>query len=712
MNKKIHIKTLDRNAFISRTPILNEGTSLNKREEILKYFQAAWELEERLYESLKEDKVFYLRANPLRHPLIFYYGHTVVFYINKLILSGLISNRIDPKFESMFAVGVDEMSWDDLNEKHYDWPEVKAVRKYRNDAKELIERLIRELPFSMPINWDSQFWVILMGIEHQRIHIETSSVLIRELPIDCVQSTELFQICKERGAAPENILLEVKSGKVSLRKEHDNALYGWDNEYGSYHSEVKDFNASKYLVSNQEYMTFVKDNGYKQKNWWTEEGWNWLQYKKCEYPAFWLKKGDQWKLRCMTEIIDMPWDWPVEVNYLEAKAFCNWKSAKTGKEIRMPTEPEYYRLYDWAKIPNQVYQDQASGNINLEHFASSCPVNKFEANGFYDVIGNVWQWTETPISGFNGFKVHPLYDDFSAPTFDGKHNLIKGGSWISTGNLAIREARYAFRRHFFQHAGFRYVESEEKIKLKTDYYETDELVSQYCEFQYGEEYFGIENYTTHCMRHIKKYLGGINKNSALDLGCATGRMSFELAKYFNQVTGLDFSVRFIRIGTQLKETGKLKYVRTEEGKLTSPRACTLSDLGLAPYRDRVQFFQADVCNLKGLYTGYDLIFAGNLIDRLYNPIQFLKEISTRVNQGGLLIISSPYTWREEFTEREYWVGGFRKNGERYTSFEGLKDILHDRFELLDKPFDIPFVIRETRRKYQHSISQLTVWRKK
>ena len=63
-------------------------------------------------------------------------------------------------------------------------------------------------------------------------------------------------------------------------------------------------------------------------------------------------------------------------------------------------------------------------------------MTEFRFGDFYDVIGNVWQWTETPITGFKGFEVHPYYDDFSTPTFDAKHNLIKGGSWISTGNEA------------------------------------------------------------------------------------------------------------------------------------------------------------------------------------------------------------------------------------------------------------------------------------
>ncbi|MGY8784664.1 MAG: SUMF1/EgtB/PvdO family nonheme iron enzyme, partial [Pseudomonadales bacterium] len=107
----------------------------------------------------------------------------------------------------------------------------------------------------------------------------------------------------------------------------------------------------------------------------------------------------------------------------------------------------------------------------------------------YDVTGNVWQWTESPIDGYPGFNVHPWYDDFSTPTFDGKHNLIKGGSWISTGNETLASSRYAFRRHFFQHAGFRMVisEQEPKKQAQDNVYETDELIAQYCEFHYGNE---------------------------------------------------------------------------------------------------------------------------------------------------------------------------------------------------------------------------------
>ena len=702
----------DRDLLVTKTPILNEGSPEEKRAELLTYFRATWELDERLYDCLNGQEAFLHRADPLRHPLAFYFGHTATFYVNKLILAGIISERVNPKYESMFAVGVDEMSWDDLNDKHYDWPTIQETKEYRVEAKKMIENLILELPLTIPINWESQFWVIVMGIEHQRIHIETSSVLIRQLPIDLVKENSLFKICEEWGNAPENELKKVKSGKVSIGKSKENPLYGWDNEFGKYNSKVKSFHAAKYLVSNQEFKTFVDDAGYQTEKWWTEEGWSWVQYKKCEYPLFWEKEGETWKFRSMLNQIDMPWNWPAEVNYLEAKAFCNWKSAKTGKKLRMPTEAEYYLLRDSLKIEDQPEWQTAPGNINLEHYASSCPVDRFETKGFYDVIGNVWQWTEMPISGLDGFEIHPFYDDFSTPTFDAKHNLIKGGSWISTGNLAIRDSRYAFRRHFFQHAGFRYIESDVEVEIETDYYETDDLVSQYCEFQYGQEYFGVENYSKACLSLLDRHLTNLNKGNALDLGCATGRTTLELAKTFDKVTGLDFSARFIRIGTQLKETGKLNYIRQEEGKLSTYQELKLSDYDLDASRDKVSFYQADACNLKSIFTNYDLIFAGNLIDRLYDPLKFLQDISNRLNENGILVLTSPYTWLEEFTEADKWVGGYRKDGEPFTTLDGLKEILDEKFELIDEPKDVPFVIRETARKYQHTIAQMTIWRKK
>ncbi len=694
----------------TKTTILTEGDTEAKRAEILDYFLKSFEIDERLYDILNAPEAFYLRAEPLRHPLIFYFGHTATFYINKLVIAKIIPRRINPRFESMFAVGVDEMSWDDLNEAHYDWPTPEQVLAYRHEVRATVERLIKTLPLKLPIHWNDPFWAIMMGIEHQRIHLETSSVIIRQLPLHLVQHLPLWEICSDSGVAPTNELLPVAGGTVCLGKERSHPLYGWDNEYGRHEAEVPEFTASRYLVSNAEFKEFVDAGGYGHEVWWTEEGWNWRSFKQAEFPLFWLRDTDgSFQLRTVAEIIPMPWNWPVEVNCLEAKAFCNWKAGQTGRPIRLPTEDEYNLFRDLAEIPDQPWWTEAPGNINLEHFASPCPVDNFRFGDFFDVIGNVWQWTETPIYAFDGFEIHPWYDDFSTPTFDTRHNLIMGGSWISTGNEATRNSRYAFRRHFYQHAGFRYVESEAPVVVVDDAYETDTLVAQYCHFHYGPEYFGVPNFSARLAQLCCDAMMGRPTVKALDLGCALGRASFELARCFEGVTGLDFSTRFFRLAADMQERGHLRYALPEEGELVSYHEVRLEQLGLTAVREKVEFYQADACNLPTKFTGYDLVLAANLIDRLYSPRRFLETIAERMNPGGILVIASPYTWQTEFTKREEWLGGYRFGGENFTTLEGLKEVLEPRFRMLGEPREVPFVIREHKRKFQHTLSEVTVW---
>jgi putative 4-mercaptohistidine N1-methyltranferase len=132
-------------------------------------------------------------------------------------------------------------------------------------------------------------------------------------------------------------------------------------------------------------------------------------------------------------------------------------------------------------------------------------------------------------------------------------------------------------------------------------------------------------------------------------------------------------------------------------------------LGLEHAIDRVEFLQGDATNLKPQFTGYDLILAANLLDRLYDPQGFLTAIHERLNVGGILVMTSPYTWLEEFTKKEHWPGGIRKAGEPYWTLDALKELLGPRFNMIDAPQDIEFVIRETRRKFQHTRAEVTVW---
>jgi hypothetical protein len=97
-------------SYIKNCVKLDVGTIEEKRNEIRKQFLQTYELDEKLFDLLKDKKYLYEQPNKLRHPLIFYFGHTASFYINKLILANIIKHRVNPLFESIFAIGVDEMS--------------------------------------------------------------------------------------------------------------------------------------------------------------------------------------------------------------------------------------------------------------------------------------------------------------------------------------------------------------------------------------------------------------------------------------------------------------------------------------------------------------------------------------------------------------------------------------------------------------------------
>ncbi|QDX82129.1 SAM-dependent methyltransferase [Denitratisoma sp. DHT3] len=699
-------------ALFPRTPHLAGTDAEAKRAEIRRYFHATADRYESLFETLIGDEAYYKKPISLRHPLIFYLGHTATFFINKLFVAGLIGQRIDPRLESMFAVGVDEMSWDDLNDAHYDWPSVEAVRAYRRRVREVVDTFIAETPLTLPVDWQNPFWIVLMGIEHERIHLETSSVLIRQHDLCYVRPHPDWQPCRTTGPAPENDLVPVAAGTVRIGKDYADPVYGWDNEYGRHEAAVPAFEASRHLVSNQEFLAFVEAGGYADDSLWQEEGLAWRNFARARQPTFWLRRDGQWRLRLMCEEVPMPWDWPVETNYHEAKAFCAWKARASGLPVRLPSEDEWYRLHAVSGVADPVPERACEANLHLDHGASSCPVTRFRHGEFYDVVGNVWQWTETPTYPFDGFAVHPVYDDFTTPTFDNRHNLIKGGAWISCGDEALAAARYAFRRHFFQHAGFRYVAAAAPAPAPAVGYESDRMLSEYSEFHYGGEHFGVPNFPRTLAQLAIRALGGRPARRALDIGCATGRASFELARHFERVTGIDFSARFIGAGVRLAEDGVLRYTLADEGELVSYREVRLADLGLDAVRGKVEFFQGDACNLKDIFTGYDLVFAANLIDRLYSPKKFLDGLAGRVNPGGLLLIATPCTWLEEHTPRAEWIGGFKRDGESFTTLDGLKEILLPHFRLLEGPLEVPFVIRETRRKHQHTLSEVTLWERR
>ena len=240
-------------------------------------------------------------------------------------------------------------------------------------------------------------------------------------------------------------------------------------------------------------------------------------------------------------------------------------------------------------------------------------------------------------------------------------------------------------------------------------YETDLIASQYCEFHYGDEYFSVKNFPKEIAKIALKYT--TNKTKALDIGCSVGRASFELKKEFEKVDGLDFSNKFIQIANQMKKDKYLKYINILEGDCTVSKKVNLEYLNLDINTNDLNFYQADAMNMDKSFKDYDLVIAVNLIDRLTNPSIFLNDIEKRISENGILLIASPYTWMQEYTPKENWLGGYKKDDKIINTIDGLHKILDNKFELIDEE-KVEFVIRETKNKYQHTISNVSVWKLK
>jgi 5-histidylcysteine sulfoxide synthase len=437
------------------------------RPEILAYFQRAWQIEDSLMKSLVNPETFYTNPDPLRNLLIFYLGHSAVFYINKLVRVGLLEQRLNPHFERLFEIGVDPEKPEEIANifDNLRQAEVTAVWQYRDQVYNAISELIDNLRnIALPINPEHPLWALMMAIEHQYIHIETSSMLIRQLPVEQLQCPESWQYAPTNGYTTANEMIEVTGGTVRLGKPQDSNIYGWDIEYGDRIVNVATFQASKYLITNAEFLDFVKDGGYENQDYWHEQSWAWKVQHDIKHPKFWipldqnvgaLHQHFEYKYRAMFDEIVMPFDFPVEVNHYEAIAYCRWK----GNHTRLMSEAEWYlATYGSSEIAQAADSQAENYNLNLK-FASPSPVGYLPQAkndvGLYDLRGNVWEWLSDHLMPLTGYEPHYLYESYSAPYFDTKHNMMAGGSWITSGTEAEKYYRNWFRPNFYQHAGFR-----------------------------------------------------------------------------------------------------------------------------------------------------------------------------------------------------------------------------------------------------------------
>ena len=231
-----------------------------------------------------------------------------------------------------------------------------------------------------------------------------------------------------------------------------------------------------------------------------------------------------------------------------------------------------------------------------------------------------------------------------------------------------------------------------------DYYEQRSTVEEYLAFHYpdGDPLVALLGDRTPPLADrfpfaIRKlWRGGAR---ALDVGAAVGRVTFDLARDHDLVWGLDRAHALMRGAAQVQQNRCVGYRTQVEGRLHESHEVAVN----AP--SNAAFLVGDALSLPFGDGGFDTVVALNLIDRVPDPARALDELGRVTRNGGTLILSSPYTWLEEYTPAKSWLGGFERNGEPVRGIESVRSRLAGAFEL-QAEFRMPFFIPHHERSGQ------------
>jgi iron(II)-dependent oxidoreductase len=251
------------------------------------------------------------------------------------------------------------------------------------------------------------------------------------------------------GALPGDA--RIRGGRYTIGADPADG-FAFDNEKWAHEVELGDFAIARAAVTNAQFAAFVEDGGYANRHFWADDGWAWRENARAEHPIYWeAANGGRgtaaFRRRQFDRLAVLRDHEPVShVNYFEAQAYCAW----AGR--RLPTEAEWEvaatgsqrRRYPWGDEPPQA------GHANLDGaIGTTCDVGAFETGesptGCRQMLGNVWEWTQTTFEPYPGFTIDP-YAEYSAPWF-GSHKVLRGGAWSTRRRLITTRWRNFYRPH-------------------------------------------------------------------------------------------------------------------------------------------------------------------------------------------------------------------------------------------------------------------------
>lgn len=411
----------------------------------LSVLETAWYLSDSVFDEVITSKHALTRPIHLRNPFIFYLGHLPSF--TWATLSKLHSlPPVHSTYDQLFVRGIDPDVEDPT--KCHDhpapppqWPSWNEVQNYKNAVRNHVRTLVTQQGRKLSRE-------IRLFAEHDLMHIETLHYMLAQgkRPPKSCRACPFYRA--PHISPPATEWIRVEGGTVALGLP-DADFFVWDNEMNGERVDVNTFEIGKYAVSIGEYLSFVRRGGYKNRDLWKEMDWEWVTRECMAHPASWAYVDGGFLVLTGKEVlsVDQVADWPVSASLAEARAYATWAGGYIGSEKEWLLAA-YGSDGARAEIPEYDVMTGSPTSVK-EGLISNC--------GAVGMVGNGWELLDTKFEAFRGFESMKEYAEYSSDFFDGKHFVLKGGSW-ATHKLLLRPSF----RNFYQ-ARYPYVFSKFRL---------------------------------------------------------------------------------------------------------------------------------------------------------------------------------------------------------------------------------------------------------
>ena len=305
----------------------------------------------------------------------------------------------------------------------------------------VLDRCIDRLKKREPNQKERHFY--WMVVQHEYMHSENLCMVRHTLGYPRPKIEERA-VRSDRDFEPKDV--EIPGGKYSLGASKDDPFV-FDNEKWMHDVEIRPFRISNVPVTNEEFLAFVKDGGYGGRKFWGKHGWEWRRRLNATHPLFWQESDEGWVQSRFDETFRLgPNDPVVHINWFEAQAYCAW----AGR--RLPTEAEWEVAasgYEKRRFPwGEDLPDPDRANLDWSHLGvvdvSAYPQGD-SVFGCRQMIGNIWEWTDSYLEPYPGFTPDP-YKEYSQPYF-GQKPVLRGGGFASRSKMVRNTWRNFFIRH-------------------------------------------------------------------------------------------------------------------------------------------------------------------------------------------------------------------------------------------------------------------------